>query len=634
MSTRSSQGNTHERDEPAHADHPWAARFHTPVRYTVIPTAGPDDDGIIVTIGRDGPSLELWTNGLREGVSPVRPLDGDLLACLPTANGQSIIRLRDAGGSELGHAWLASLTTHEDRDLTPDLPPYSLRGLDVAADGSCCLLTVAHEEGFELWLVDLVGAAPARRLYASQFEAWNGRLSADASMATVDSTDHSPHQRRFAVTAIDVGTGRAVGELYDPPAGTARAVRFAPSPGDHRVLVVSERSGFARPAIWDPINGARREYALVELQGDVHPLDWAPNGDRILVAHVDAGVHVLYQLDVGTGSVERVPHPHGAVFQPSIVTGRLYVFASHYAPDGTVRIVREAFDQPMAVLSEHDGDNELLLEPHATPSGVRFASHLVYAEDGTASQLWLGTPEGEGPWPTVLEVHGGPTFVTTDHFNPAAQAWIDEGFAYASLNYRGSVTFGREFREAFLGKLGTGEIEDIRGAAEFLTQSGVAVAGEMFITGESYGGYLTLLSLGKLPEHFAGGWAYVPMADWALAYPEMNPALKRAVTWFLGGTPAEKPDAYRRASARTYIPGVRAPLWVKSGTNDTRTPPSQIRTYVHELKDAGGDVTLEWFDGGHGTITVDGLVADQQTMVALARRALRGEPWSREGVNL
>jgi dipeptidyl aminopeptidase/acylaminoacyl peptidase len=84
-------------------------------------------------------------------------------------------------------------------------------------------------------------------------------------------------------------------------------------------------------------------------------------------------------------------------------------------------------------------------------------------------QLWVGLPKGlEQPRGVILEVHGGPNLVTVDRYDALAQSWIDDGWAYAALNYRGSVTFGREFRESFWGRVGVGEIDDIDAAISWL----------------------------------------------------------------------------------------------------------------------------------------------------------------------
>jgi dipeptidyl aminopeptidase/acylaminoacyl peptidase len=51
-------------------------------------------------------------------------------------------------------------------------------------------------------------------------------------------------------------------------------------------------------------------------------------------------------------------------------------------------------------------------------------------------------------------VHGGPSTVFTHTFSPLAQTWLDHGFAWISVNYRGSTTFGKAFQRAIWGQLG------------------------------------------------------------------------------------------------------------------------------------------------------------------------------------
>ena len=53
----------------------------------------------------------------------------------------------------------------------------------------------------------------------------------------------------------------------------------------------------------------------------------------------------------------------------------------------------------------------------------------------------------EGPLPTVLHVHGGPSGSVSDNFDASSQAWHDHGFAFLTVNYRGSTGSGRDFQE-------------------------------------------------------------------------------------------------------------------------------------------------------------------------------------------
>src|SRR5690554_1268328 len=89
---------------------PWLHRFEVPTRYAVRRARGRADIEQIVTIDRSGQSIQLW-DPTSDGPGHARPVEGDLLKCVPSADGRSVILLRDSGapGSELGHAWLVSL---------------------------------------------------------------------------------------------------------------------------------------------------------------------------------------------------------------------------------------------------------------------------------------------------------------------------------------------------------------------------------------------------------------------------------------------------------------------------------------------------------------------------------------------
>src|SRR5213078_4126125 len=90
---------------------------------------------------------------------------------------------------------------------------------------------------------------------------------------------------------------------------------------------------------------------------------------------------------------------------------------------------------------------------------------------GQQIQGWLAVPEATGPFPTILHIPGGPEAVMTELYAPAGQSWIDHGFAFLSINYRGSTTFGRAFLEQIWGNLGRWEVEDMVAAREWAREA-------------------------------------------------------------------------------------------------------------------------------------------------------------------
>lgn len=602
----------------------WRARFEVPIRVSSTRCPGTTGVELLLEVGKAGREVSFWD----PATGVITPVGGlpPLVDCpTPDFDGRSVLMLSDDTGAEIGHLWSYPADGSPGRDLTPDLPSYTLRGIDVAQDGSAIVIAAATVEGFGLWLLS---AGEPRCLYQTAYEAWNSRVSADGTYASIDTTDHNPGVRRFAVTVAH-RNGQVLGMLSDGPEAPVRAVRFSPVPGDQRILVSTERSGFSRPAIWDPLSGQRIDVDAPGLAGDVVTLDWSDDANLLLLAHVDEGIHRLYEYDLRAGTLSRMDHPDGAYFSPDVASALPYYWSSHYGPGGEIRLLRQRFDQPLEVLSldaVHHGQRRILAPEHDLP-GTPLRSERIVSRDGTKLQLWAAPPpSATGPVPTVLYVHGGPNLVTVDRYDPTAQAWLDEGFGFASLNYRGSVTFGREFREGFWGAVGDRELEDVTAARNWLVEQGIA--SEVFIAGASYGGFLTLLSMGRLPELFAGGLASIAMADWRLAYDDMGPALQTAWRGFLGGTPDSAPERFAYSSPLTYVEQVRAPVLLNQGRADSRTPARQAEAYVQALRAAGGDGVLDWFEGGHETTSTVAMLEAQERELDLVRRALRGQRWS------
>jgi dipeptidyl aminopeptidase/acylaminoacyl peptidase len=212
--------------------------------------------------------------------------------------------------------------------------------------------------------------------------------------------------------------------------------------------------------------------------------------------------------------------------------------------------------------------------------------------------------------------------VTTEIFSPEGQAWLDHGFAFLTINYRGSIGFGREFQDKILGDLGHWEIEDMVAARDWLVSEGIARADQILLTGRSYGGYLTLLGLGKCPDLWAGGMARVAIADWAVQYEGSAETLRGLQVSVFGGTPQEKPEQYAKSSPITYAENVAAPVLIIQGRNDTRTPARPVEMYEAKLKAFGKPVEVHWFEAGHLGAGIEQEIQHQELMLRFAYRVL------------
>ncbi len=532
----------------------WRRRFEAPIMRSVGRAAGFHDAELVVEVGAAGVSTSVWTPS-DDRVTEIPGLGGNLLHPILTPDSHHVLVHVDDNGSEVGHVCSYGVDGAAPIDLTPDAEPYGLRGLATDRVGRSVVVTTSDDGGYTLLHVSEDGGGHVSRvLYHSMSEAWYGLVCADGTVASVDTTDHNPGIRRSALTVIDVERAEPIAVLCDGPTAPVRGVRFCPIPGDQRVLATTERSGFARPVIWDPFSGERVDIDAPHLDGDLIALDWSDDGEYMLAVHVDSGVHRVVEYELGSAELRSLPHPDGAYFAPDVSSPRPLIWASHYGPGQEIRLLRQRFDRPLQVLrlDRPSGERRVWPQQEADEGPGRLRSVMVPSLDGVPVQLWAAMPPGEtGPVPFVVWIHGGPNLVSIDSYNPEGLAWLEEGFGYAAVNYRGSVTFGRRFREGFWGAPGEAELEDIEACVQWLVAEGMAREDAIFISGSSYGGFLTLLALGKRPRLFAGGLAFVALADWALAYEDMHMSLQIPWRHFLGDTP-EREEVFRRRSPVTY----------------------------------------------------------------------------------
>jgi dipeptidyl aminopeptidase/acylaminoacyl peptidase len=206
----------------------------------------------------------------------------------------------------------------------------------------------------------------------------------------------------------------------------------------------------------------------------------------------------------------------------------------------------------------------------------------------------------------------------TQTYFPAAQAWLDHGFAVLTINYHGSTTFGKEFEKSIWGNLGDLEVADMAAAYQWLVDEGIATPDAVFLTGGSYGGYLTLQAIGRRPDIWAGGMAVVAIADWKLMYEDQAETLRGYQRALFGGTPDETPEATAASSPITYAQDISAPILVIQGRNDTRCPARQMEAYEEKLKRLGKAIQVHWFEAGHGSRKQEQQIEHQELMMRFA----------------
>ena len=591
---------------------PWKQRFRVEIiSWAQIAHASPDR-GLVCTSKSGNYQLYAWDTNTGYLRQLTDRLEGVFMGFI-SPDGRYVYYMQDTGGNEIGHWVRIPYEGGKVQDITPDMPPYSSFALNISPAGNYIGSTIVNTGGFHVmvWPVQNNIIGNPRELHQNQKMAFGPVLSADGKIGVIASTEHATLQHH-ALMAFELESGKRISEFWDGSSVNIVSMSFSPIDGDYRLATSTNFSGFNRPLIWNPVNGERTEVVLGGLPGEVSPADWSADGKQILLSQHYKAMQRLFVYDLATKTMTKLEHPQGSFGMRTFFVSKDEIYATwedSIHPPQLIALDNRTGLKKRTVLSAGD-----------VPTGHPWKSVTFTSTDGQAIQGWLGLPEGKGPFPTILHTHGGPEVVTTDTFIPASQTWLDHGFAFLAINYRGSIGFGREFREKIWGNLGHWEIEDMVAAHNWLVKEGIAQPKQILLTGWSYGGYLTLLALGKHPDLWAGGMAGIATTDWAAEYDYLSDALKGYSVAIFGGTPQEKPEQYARSSPMTYAENIRAPVLIIQGRNDTRTPARPVEMYESRLKSLGKDIEVYWFDAGHFGGGVEEDILHQELMLKFAYR--------------
>ncbi|MBO0810622.1 MAG: S9 family peptidase [Microlunatus sp.] len=217
---------------------------------------------------------------------------------------------------------------------------------------------------------------------------------------------------------------------------------------------------------------------------------------------------------------------------------------------------------------------------------------VITGRDGYPVHGWLAVPEGDGPFPVLLMIHGGPFAAYGVRVFDETQVLTGAGYAVAYCNPRGSRSYGEEHGRAIRQAMGTVDLDDVLdfldGAIAFDPRLDPERTG---ILGGSYGGYLT-------------AWAIAHDHRWSGAIVErgfLDPELFAGTSdigSFFGqeyvGTDAEQIAAQ---SPQAHVGDVTTPTLVLHSELDLRCPLSQAERYYASLKRQGTTTELVIFPG-------------------------------------
>lgn len=409
--------------------------------------------------------------------------------------------------------------------------------------------------------------------------------AADVSDRTVEILDRDPGGEWWSLTHVDAGPH--------------------PSPDGEWVAFLSDRDGwdhlYVVPAAGgDPVQITSGEF-------EVRDVSWSPAGDRIAFDTNRGENPGVRQLEVAT--LQEGP---AAAEVMSLTTGRGTHTSPAWSPDGSrLLFQRTAPEHPadLFVVMANGRDRRRLttsLPPELR--GVDFVEprFVTYpAPDGRRVPGYLFTPDGaeEGsPRPAIVWIHGDGVNQNYDGwhvereysvYSSVHQYLLQQGYVVLAVDYRGSIGYGREWREGHYRDLGGKDYRDVAAGMDYLEGLGYVDMDRVGVWGLSYGGFMTLQALTVTPELFACGIDVAGVVDWRDWY--RDPGGR----WIHGrlGAPSASPELYDRTAPIHRVDRITRPTAVLHGTADVNVPFIESVRLVDEMQKQGIPVDFELYPG-------------------------------------
>ena len=541
-------------------------------------------------------------------------------------DGKWIVYQQDVAGNEMWDLYAIPGDGGEPINLT-NTPDIREQGPRWSHDGRTLALGYKTKDGtkYDIALMDWK-TRTVRKLTNETEPGFNWSLvawSSDDKFIIASRTN--PPFTDADLYRIDVASGKT--ENLTPHQGTQRFLGSALSPDDRSILLSSDaKNGALNVALLDI--STRKILWITDTQWEAYSGAFSPDGKSFSYVINEDGVTDAYLVDRATSHAEKVALPHGLNF-----------FAgnpSEFAPDGERVIVsHEASNLPgdlwiyntrtrRSVQLTYSAIASLSTTPLPPSQIVHYKSF-----DGKIITALLWIPfnlNRDGSNPAIVLPHGGPTGQTIDYWNTDVAALTSRGYICLAPNPRGSTGYGLDFQKANFQDLGGGDLKDELAGVDFLKATGYVDPKKIGITGGSYGGFMTLMAVGKAPEVWTAAVEEYGIINWKSMLKSSDPMLNEYLKALLGD-PTKNQSVYEADSPITYIRQEKAPLLVLQGDNDPRVPKEEAQQVVEILKAEGRTVDAHYYPNeGHGFVKRENQIDSIRRTIDWFDKYLMGKP--------
>jgi dipeptidyl aminopeptidase/acylaminoacyl peptidase len=498
----------------------------------------------------------------------------------PTAD--KLLFETDKGGDELPHIYLTNAAGDEPKDLMIDYPAgRRTEFIGWEPDGHAFLYrsNLRDEQYLDLYEFD-VKKGKGDLLWKSSGKLSAALVSRDGKRLIVQETLSDADSNLYLVDRAkpDVSTllTKHDGDvLYNP-------VAFSK---DAKTLYLTSDQGGEFQQLYS-MDVAKKSSALVTKSSwDVENADFSHAYKYFWTLTNEDGSFKLKLADVATHKDAAVPAPPpGGGWEPLAFSRTDRYMA--------VNLRGDAAPSTVYVLDLKDGKSTKIVDPLPTSLRDRKmtvgTSVSITSFDGKDVPAFVYLPESSGPFPAVIDVHGGPTAQSYRDFNRMRQYLVSKGYAVLVPNVRGSTGYGKSYMRLDNMDLGGGPLKDVVACKGWLARNANVDPSKVVVMGGSYGGYMALAAATFAPAEFAANVDFFGVSDLKSLVESFPPYWQAFATFIYKkfGDPKNPEHAkYQHdRSPLNFVDKIQRPLLVVQGDKDARVKKDQSDRMVEAIR--------------------------------------------------
>jgi dipeptidyl aminopeptidase/acylaminoacyl peptidase len=506
--------------------------------------------------------------------------------------------LKDVGGNENSQVYWYDSTTRAVRLVTTGQGVNG--GLVWAHDGRRVAFHSTARDGvsYDLMIAEPATTQPPRLVFNGFQKNWSVQAwSPDDTKLLVNNFVSATESHLYV---MDIATAALT--PVSEGAGTASVGGAAFTADGRGVYVITNRdSEFDQLRRVDIATGAA-EVLTGHIPWDIEDFDRSDDGRFLAwVANVD-GVSRLTVVDAN-GSETLPPLPDGRIGRIAFDrTGRRLAFSLESPQSPRDAFVLDVEHNAVTRFTQSEAGPVNPLE-FAPAELVRYPTFDRVNRKYREVPAFVFRPRTPGPHPVLIDIHGGPEGQAVPVWSPFTQFLVKEmGFTVITPNVRGSTGYGRTYLDLDNGEDREDAVKDIGALLVWIGLQKDLDAKNVFVSGGSYGGYMSLATMVNFSDRLRGGIDVVGISSF-VTFLESTSAYRRDRRRpEYGDERLPKMRAYlQRISPLTNAARISKPLLIVQGLNDPRVKASESQQMVAKIRARGGEV---WYlaakDEGHG----------------------------------